>query len=349
MNTRDDHRFVLLPWEHRGAEFDARPDFVATANVNGFEQLFLLKVRANRVFFRLAEDETRVWGTTGEVEGEAVSFWKRELEAKCIGRLFVERVRLQLHRWGDQTDMAALVDKEGSAWFCEWCSDLWWRAKSPPGLQKYARTHYKSSLWSAGWQPPLRKLWNHNSDGMFERLMPQSERDQTALRWVCGSERELKELLQLFCFAHFDVLSQQTVDNAHSPKWIPATIQFSLRSDSFEGEAELQFDGDWRNTHREILKLFLQHNRVAGVEWKSNWTQEPAAIVRGDWRHSSFVRSFDFVRQPPPQTLRAQARLRLREWLRDKAPGEQIESWLSANANAQNSRFDLSRNFPKGY
>lgn len=328
MLSRDGYRFILLPWEHRGADFDARPDLVATAKVGGVEQLFLLKVRANRAFFRLVEDETRIWGTTHEIEGEAVSFWKSEVEEGRIGRLFSLAGPIDVRGY-ERTEGAALVNQEGESWFCEWCSDLWWRVQSPPILQKYARTHRSKGVWMAQWKPPLRKLWNHNREAIAGRIMPKSERNTTSLRYVCGSQKQLEELLQLFCLAHFDALHEGTMNISRT--WIPETFRFSLSSDSFDSEGKIRFDWAFHDPHREILKTFWTYNRVVGVEWKGQMRQNRDTL-RGDWRHSSFVRCFDFPRLAPPMKRRVQARLELREWLHGKAPAEQIEAWLGSSS-----------------
>ena len=170
--TRDDFRFLLLPWEHRGADFDARPDFVATARVGGLDLLFLLKVRANRVFFRLADDETRVWGTPHEIEGDAVTFWQREVAAGRVGRLFTRETHLNA-TW-DKTIMVVLACADGSAHLCEWCSDLWWRANSSPELEKFAATRQHINLWHGAWRPSLHELMARNRRAICERVVAKS-------------------------------------------------------------------------------------------------------------------------------------------------------------------------------
>ncbi|RYF32550.1 MAG: hypothetical protein EOO38_30880 [Cytophagaceae bacterium] len=160
--------------------------------------------------------------------------------------------------------------------------------------------------------------------------MPPTERDNTSMRWLRGSEKELKELLQNLCLVHFDLLTQLTLDGPSSVKWVPATLRFSLKSDSIKSEAALQFDWGWLKSDPllEILDVFSAHNRIAGVQWKRNWNREQEGTIRGDWSDSSHVRVFDFYRQQPVPAQREQARLQLHHWLLDKAPLARIESWL---------------------
>lgn len=119
MDTRDDYQFVLLPWEHRGARFDARPDFVATAHVGGTERLFLLKAKRNILFFKqagrgdeflcaletpltrsvLTEDELRVWLSQN---AEFVQMWWRaEIAQEKYTRVFLDYdIHPNLMGWG---------------------------------------------------------------------------------------------------------------------------------------------------------------------------------------------------------------------------------------------------------
>ncbi|RYZ80178.1 MAG: hypothetical protein EOP06_25820 [Proteobacteria bacterium] len=163
--------------------------------------------------------------------------------------------------------------------------------------------------------------------------MPPIERDNTSVRWLRGSEKELEELLQNLCLVHFDLLTQLTLNGPSSVKWIPDTFRFSLKSDSIESESTLRFDWEWRSSNAlvEILDVFLAHNRVAGVTWKGN----PQGDIRGDWSYSSHVCIFDFYRQHPLSAQREQARLFLRNWLLAKASQANIEKWLTGSLRTE--------------
>lgn len=327
MRSRDEFEFVLFPWENRGAPFDPRPDLVESATIQGHERLFLLKVRANRVFFRLAEDATRVWATTAQIEGSPIAFWKRELEARRIARLFAHKARLDLQWYHVRTQMGALINDDSEVWLCEWCSDVWWPGRAPLVLQKYVRTHRKLGIWQPQWQPPLHKLFNQNAGQMFERSMPESERTATSLRWLCGSEKQLGELLQNLCLAQFDALCkiERDVSRLYPSRYEWGHFDFELRSDSIDSDASLKFG--WLGTRGkpEILEAFLKYNYVTGVRWERGH----ANSVRGEWYYSPFVCSFRFEKKQPTVTQRDQARAHLRHWLQDKVAAYKIEEWLT--------------------
>ena len=121
--------FVILPWEHAGADFDATPGATVRVEIGGKRRNLLLKTRAGRIFFKETA-RAQIFATLDifddALRGDELSErWETSVEAERYGALVTRRsylsnlpVRAQFI-FLVRPDGSALVQEpfDGQSWF----------------------------------------------------------------------------------------------------------------------------------------------------------------------------------------------------------------------------------------
>jgi len=333
LKTRDDYRFILAPWEHRGANFDARPDLVATAEVGGDKREFLLKAKRNILFFReadkgddflcalsapltqsvLPETELRAWM---QQNAEFVrDLWRDELEGERYARVFLD---YDIHQF--LTGMALVfLASDGRGWLREsWDEsgiDFQWNSPSlvPSPLMD----------WPSGDFPLGRDIMQ--KDGRIElrfrrREMPEEAIERRPLEWLCGSLNELEQFMRWI--THSEAELWQT----HSPCELVFTCENDYQRASLNF---LKQDGQGQNLSprlQSLSNLALDFNTPVGIGWEFCDGSSGKPRIRGSWDPCEPIARIHI--EAPSFHEQLEARLELRAWLQGKASAEQIEDWL---------------------
>lgn len=338
--TRDDYRFVLAPWEHRGAQFDARPDLVATAKVGGFEREFLLKAKRNILFFReadksdeflcalsapltqsvLPETELRAWM---QQNAEFVrDLWRGEIEQETYARCVVTDY------FHDSLEGLFLLffQTDGNGWVREPWDEGGFTFKWKPAVKEDGPLLY----WASDVFPSGRSVYDateniHLAAKLDEREMPQKAIEEHELQWICGSLQQLQQLVKWITHNQQEIWAECA----------KATFHFQVESE--QGHAALrwwQFDKDrncqvWNEPapHMNALcDLALDFNTPVGIKWEFCDGSSGDPPIRGSWE--PLGPRLEMTVEAPSFHEQLEARLELRAWLQGKASAEQIEDWL---------------------
>ncbi len=349
MKTRDDHRFVLLPWEHRGADFDARPDAITSIQFAGAERVVLLKARADRLFFKFADwflDEWRefVFAVTlpfSSPIADAEEFFHAAMEQKQIARYVIHDYTHQIQ--GHTAILWLFNDNSDkqTGWAREWCGGDWILFEDE--LPRYM----SHSIWDEKWHLSLgMAMYQSVWPTLARRRFPLEERQNVPVRWVRGSREELSRLLRAY-FRAFPEAARKV--NEHLEEWgeYGSTGDTQVRMWAWNaGASGISLRGTmWNNsplsdqTHCDLFRhisspwkeILVKHNHAIGLTWHHN--EKGDVSVRENWWYETPIFDLDVpLPFPLPFTQHEQleARLELHEWLRDKAPQGQIETWLNS-------------------
>ncbi len=331
MFSRDDHQFVLAPWEHRGATFDARPDFVTSLEIGGRERVWMLKVKQNALWFREAgRDANWTFGLFAPLEksSEAAQIWARdafilkwfesELRAGNFGRVVVWD-----EFWTYLGRFVFLFGADGRGLAREpWDDfglDFRWDAAPQFRLGEFLD-------WPHADFEKLADGLDHNRaliKKFGDREVPTEQQQGEELHWICGSREELEMLTRALAFWAWN--------------WENDNVTFFYSSESEHGSARCVSAVNRRATgslgsYREhmapaILKLatlFLDYHTPVGFQWefqdmgggRGSWDAEPTEI--------------DFTIQAPSAHEKLEAGLFLRAWLHGKVAESEIDGLLSA-------------------
>ena len=335
MLSRDDFQFVLAPWEHRGAIFDARPDAVAQLELDGQVRTFLLKVKRNMLWFREAErDDEWVFAVMAplETDSEKAEFWRNESE--FLAAWFENELRSgnfgRAVVWDDFQNyegnfiLLFAADGRGIArepWDNEGLSFEWpaYKELNPPEALDWPFETFQNAARE------LDKNWKLGVK-FGEREPPRQVLDGEELYWLCGSREELEQLT--IWMAHVAA----GMDEFWAQNGLPK-ICFRYRSENQYGRAQLAWlewpQVRWQAQDEEIpsslchlADLFLDFHTPVGHEWEF----QDAMGGRDSWEPDGLNISFDV--SAPTAHEKLEAHRILRDWLRGKVPDEQISVLL---------------------
>ena len=334
-SLRDKHQFILAPWEHRGAQFDARPDFVASLEIGGRERTFLLKVKRNALWFREAgRDANWTFGLLAplEADSEGAQGWAREpfliewfeceLRAGNFGRVVV---------WDDFANYLGsfvfLFGADGRGLAREPWDDgglgFSWDASVRFELAEFLDwpfADFETLARGLGDDRALLHKFNW-------RDVPKDALEGEELHWICGS---LAELERLTCALAFWLW-----------KWESDSVSFVYSSESEHGNAGLLFVNE-KTASKGLLSfpehiapgiltlaaLFLDYHTPVGFCWEF----QDAAGGRNSWDAEPLQISVSM--EPPSAHEKLEAGLLLREWLRGKVGQSEIDELLGTRADA---------------
>ena len=352
--------FRVLPWEHGGVT--PAPSQILQARVEGRLRLFEVKVRENIAYFRRADepDKNRVWALWNEVTEQDLSAqFACEVEANRVGRyLAIERgfstrtvnpkfyegepregLRASFDLMG-RTSLAVVVADDGRGRAQEWCGGPWFDFELPP--REVTSGARKPSIWHCGWRPLglRRTLANLAGELAFRPFVP-DENDDQKLVFVSGSQGQLEELYHAAHTIFADEFTRQWT-------WMrsQSSLKITNRIESCSAQSVAPLDRDFQYAPTALLAAFIEYNLPVGGQWrrvkagqvaelptrlsrflKRNVTAPlRAADVRADYRFIPHVISFDYtVSLQPNAHEQLEARLFLRDWMRQTLPPEQFE------------------------
>ena len=329
MMARDEHQFILAPWEHRGAHFDARPDFVVSLEIGGRERMFMLKVKQNALWFREAERGPEwTFGLFAPLENssEAAKRWARDeftvewfesaLRAGDFGRAVV-RDGFEFY----EGSFVFLFGPDGRALAREFWDErgveFTWKTAAGFELEEFLDrplAPFEQLARGLDEDPAL-------CDAISAREVPAELRQNVPLQWLCGSQKELETLARNLAFLWWN--------------WTQTSAIFHYASEGEHGGAALI--GVWEGTtftHRDRLApqirrlsdLFLDYHTPVGFEWEF----QDAQGGRNSWEPGGIAIRVRV--EPPSAHEKLEAALFLREWLRGKVAEAEIEELLDAPA-----------------
>ena len=333
LKTRDDYQFVLVPWEHRGAHFDARPDLVATAQVGGATREFLLKAKRNILFFRevdkgdeflcalsapltqsvLPEAELREWM---QQNAEFVrDLWRGEVEQETYARCFVDDdFHVSLSGAG-----IVFFQRDGRGWLREpWDESGLSFEWKPDASESRPLLEWEPMLFPSAWNI---RVANRELGESFEyREMPKETIAPRRLEWLCGSRDELERVTRWIVYTEPD---SQTTE-------FPLLCLFDCENEHHP--AHLSVCGGIRKPSpisprmRALTNLALDFNTPTGLTWEFCDGSSGSPPIRRSW--DPYGPDLEIQIEVPSFHEQLEARLELREWLRGKVSAEQIENWL---------------------
>lgn len=348
----NDSTFRLLPWEHGGVS--PAPATEIEARVEGELRRFEIKWREGRAFFRLAgSDDPRVWASW-DCAGENHIF--PSIEAGEIGRYFVvergfstETVKAKFESTTREqrgtydlfgpTCLAVVVSDARLGRAQEWCGGPWFDFALPPRAPILSDAH-KPSIWHRGWNAAgLRGgLANLAGELAFRPFEPDAVADDGELTFSNGSLEQLRRLYQAayLIFAR-DALEQQP--------WLRnyMSIAHFIRAETAQNRAWPHND---YVVSAPLLDAFIRHNLPVGGQWKRMHELESVVAPVSVWdrlrgravpsRPIISTRRLDFRFHPhnarldfetsldPSMHEQLEARLFLRDWMRDHLPPAEL-------------------------
>ena len=296
----------------------------------GEERRFEAKWHEDRVYFGLLDEKKTVWASLDSCEeNEAVACFQEALESRRYGVCFSRQWDVYRRNFGMRLQFIYAPD--GTGLLREWSSRDWLFFAPQetrmwvlfPDLELPAESG-QSAAMSPSYgccRAAIRcvedeLLMRRVSDEEIERLSFRSnsnrEEFEQVARWlwsagVLGAAFQSWKQVSLFTF----LMRPQTTFALRSPSWSgsPALLewlQLFFASEGFEWR-----DTGWGTRRFRKLRAREPHLRAFfqpfGVWWKVSFERE----------------------SQPTFHEQLEARLRLREWLREKAPEHNIESWLS--------------------
>ncbi len=351
MSSRDDFEFVLLPWEHRGAHFDPRPDALTRLHFAGAQRTVLLKARAERLFFRFADWPVGMgrqsgFAVTTPFSGDsthAEHFFHEAIAQKQVARYSLHGYK---HNIQGLTTLLWLINENGerqTGWAREWCDGDWvaWEDKLP--------SHFHHSIWDEQWYPSLpRAMYDPVWPTIARRRFSEAERQNIPVRWERGSREELSQLLRAY-FAAFPDSAREVNEHleewgeygatgdtrVRSWVWNAATSGISLRSTLWNNTGMDERCDLFADVAPLWAELMAQYNYAVGLTW--HHTGQGDTERRENWWCETPVFDLDVplpFSYPPSQHEQMEACLLLRDWLHSKVPDADLKEWFTPETPA---------------
>ena len=346
--------FRLLPWEHGGVT--PAPSRVIEARVAGELWRFEVKWREGRAFFRLADSEdNRVWASWNGVGAHQIV---SAIEASEIGRYFVVergfstqtvsaefgaeiKARRGTYDLFGATSLAVIVTDRNQGRAQEWCGGPWLKFALPARAPIRGGAH-KPSIWHRGWNVVGLNgaLANLAGEVAFRPFNPDVAEDQQ-LAFANGSVEQLRRLYQA---AHL-IFAPVAIERQ---PWLRGYISGggsqAVRAETAQNRAQ-----PLENyvVPVPLLDAFVRHNLPVGGQWSRPRQPDDVAqtasklsrfIARKSPRKSVVVTQrrdylFDphivrFAFETPLDSSaheQLEARLLLRDWMRETLPAAQFD------------------------
>ncbi len=285
-----------------------------------------LKTWAERLLFCAADAPERVFAVVTPCENEEnlAEFWRAAVQRGDFGELFFH-VR-NAGGFRENGFLTIFVD-EKKAWTREWCGGRWMPRDDIKGASVEAWklqalvAHKPPNIFHSPFGLDKKSYLEAN-----QRYFPQRERQNFKPFWLRGSRAEWKNVLQACVTTHFPSYARD----------IPFQPFLKGRAE-YRGFAHAPFFDGWFSGAEEdgenwVLPiawraLFRQHFVYVGWLWKKLENKDSSKRV--GWQVQSLQTSAGIqLNLHPSQHELLEARLFLRDWLRDKVPAEQIARLL---------------------
>lgn len=277
--------------------------------------------QGGRVYFALAEGRSDVCATLDECrEEDAIQCWEAAMENERFGVCLYASLTLR-HCLAFHCHVIAAANGDGL--IREWWSSEWF---------SFSDFDVNSSNAFSGQRPAWPGI-PHRYRG-FEDVC-----EKILQRSVSDAET------QLFPFSA--KATKQDFDRAVNYLWAMGAIRFQQDKNSgqvycsthhspYQGTITLGSTLEW-NAHPELRSWLQEYFFVSGAQWKKTHygrrklrelrAQQPRLRLFFEPHFIRWICSFERD-QAPSFHEQLEARLELREWLRDKVSAEQIENWL---------------------
>lgn len=310
-------RFKVLPWDFF-ADGDASAPHVESLQISGAPREFELLKRGARVYFRLRNDNSRVWATLeDETEADFVRTFRRALGRGCIGRVFEHQRRGFNYERGFYFSL--LMSARGEVQAREWCATRWFGMESDsPQLHKYLAANPNLGIFHPKWAPPFREVLEDNFNLFYDQLFEESERQLTQQRWFRGDAATLDRLVAPFVW------------HQYSPVPIHLLVSFNggeIDSDRTPTSGPMPLETQSNLFPKNFKNLFAEHFHLGGIAWREHhWHGVDERKFWNLQKATYFAR----INANPSAHEQLEAQLFLRDWLTDKLSPSQIEKILKS-------------------
>ena len=285
----------------------ALPHLKTQGRVGRREGEYWLKTWGERSLFCAADAPEKVFAVVTPCENQEnlAAFWRASVQRGDYGRLSSDAHEME--RPAGWASFAVLKANNGRSWARDWCGGDWIEFVGPKFPADLSQVFLAVSEHDA-----MFKLWS--------RSFPESERLVQPLLWLRGSSREWKQVLQACATLHFHKnptdSSNTRIETGEHSYFFSAYTPFGRGwMDGIEDYDNWSVPYDWES-------LFAQNFVFVGWNWKRNQRTED---IRASWDlEAASVDASIHLSLHPSQHELLEARLFLRDWLRDKVPAAQI-------------------------
>lgn len=296
------------------------------ATWRGKTQQFRVAWHEKRVYFTLAFDRGRYnhnsCATLDECEEQnAVECWKEALNSGRYGFCCDSHQTLR-----DCIDFPFQVIQapDGSGLMREWWNHRWTPFAPPRGSSLMPLLEPVEQ-----WPHILRRPPDCYEDLLLRRV---SEEDSAQFSYrTSTNKREFQQVSSWLWVLRFIRIQQ-----GHQHGWVRCRSEVF----PFRGQFEVSHGLDWIG-HPNLLLWLQSYFVVEGAQWKKSHygrrklrrlrSQEPRLRLFFEPHFANWICYFESGEEPSFHE-QLEARLELRDWLLDKAPREQIESWLGSSS-----------------
>ena len=297
------------------------PHCKTQGKVGGREGEWWIKVWGERLLFCATDAPERVFAVATPYESETglVAFWHAAVERGDWGEV---RLHAQSLTNAEETDtgFVTIYSSDEIAWTREWQGGNWIERR---GLSAALVRGWPAQSYDV-WDSPF-ELEEDHLKVISSREFPQAERQNQTLFWLRGSRAQWKQVLQACATVHF--ASSATREDKRSLTAEGRRFYGFAHSPFFVGWMDgVEDGGGWRlpSAWRE---LFTRSFVYTGWSW-SRRNKQPENL-RSGWKVKPSVISANIqLTLHPSQHQQLEARLFLRDWLRDKVSAEQIAKLL---------------------
>lgn len=330
MKSRDDYEFILLPWEYQGADFDPRPDAVIE-DVSTFRREMMLKVKQNYLFFREAgDDPARTCAVLQPLAKSSKEAESLKRSPELLGQIFHEATAKK--NWGEMhcfreglsgfycidTIVICFLREDGSGVIRE----FWDEDGVPFQLSDIEINPFALWRFKFAWLTPRLKVSHEVLKVLRDREVPEQVLQGEPLRWIRGSEQELRQLVTWLLQSSLKQLDEERIRYhyvVNTPVHANRGLTLHLPNNTYVPlPASLQ----------PIIKLILQKNLAVGWKWKASSNPK---FCNPTTRDHCEIESYSFGGDvtPPTDDERRVAQRKLRDWLRGQLPEAEIVRLLS--------------------
>ena len=297
------------------------PHLKARGEFGRREGEYWLKFWGERLLFCEAESPDKVFAVVAPCESEVdlVAFWRAAVERGDWGELYFHAQPLARAAETD-SEFVTIYTADELAWTREWCGGRWIaRDGLPVSIVRDWLANF-ADLWDSPFVMEKEDLRT-----VASRRFSEIERRSQELCWLRGSRSEWRRVLQACATIYF--AGSATPEEKRRSKSDDSRFYGFAHAPFFVGWMDGVEDGGcWLLPHawREIFS-----RQFVFVGWNWNRRQKHSDNLRSGWKIKPSVISAKIeLALAPSQHEQTEARLFLRDWLRGKAPDEQIAELL---------------------
>ena len=311
-----DKPFRVLPWDFF-AEDDLTPH-LEPIQISGAPRVFELLKRGQRVYFRLQDEETRVWATLdGSDDAGVVRTFRRALGSGRIGRIFEHR------RGGFNYErgfyFSLLMSARGEVQGREWCATRWFDMEpDSPKLRRYLLANAGLGIFHPKWEPPFREVLEENWNLFYDQIFDENDRNLTQQRWFRGDAATLDRLTAPFVW------------HKHLP--VPPHMLLRFKGTRKNSEGPPVSDAMPLTTDDDVLPkifraLIADHFHIGGIAWSEHhWN---GVDERKFWNLEEATYCAR-VHADPTAHQQLETQLFLRDWMQHKLAPNKIAEILNS-------------------